>query len=161
MRRRKPVGPIAANEDGTFRITLSDDERTTLLRFVDQLATLIEEGPNDERLTRLYPTAYLNDPERDDEYQGYMRDELTQSRRGSIDAVRSALASPDSFPESQLHALMTVLNNLRLVLGTLLDVGEDDTEIDEDGPMFGQYQLYSYLGWLLEWTVSVLSGEDN
>ena len=56
---------------------------------------------------------------------------------------------------------MTVLNNLRLVLGTLLDVGEEDEEIDEDDPMFGQYQLYSYLGWLLEWTVSVLSGEDN
>ena len=75
--------------------------------------------------------------------------------------MRAALASPDSFPESQLHALMTVLNNLRLVLGTLLDVGEEDEEIDEDDPMFGQYQLYSYLGWLLEWTVSVLSGEDN
>jgi hypothetical protein len=41
---------------------------------------------------------------------------------------------------------MTVLNNLRLVLGTLLDVGEDDFEddIDENDPTFGQWQLHVY-----------------
>jgi hypothetical protein len=92
-----------------------------------------------------------------------MRDELTQSRAASIAVVKEVLESTELISAAQLHAFMTVLNNLRLVLGTLLDVGEDDFEddIDENDPSFGQWQLYGYLGWLLEWTISALSGEDN
>ena len=157
MRLRKPKGPVIANGDGTFSISLTPDERATLLGFVDQLASILGSGPDDARLRRLYPTAYHNDPEHDAEYQGYMRDELSQSRMASIAVVQEVLASEIPITESQLHAFMTVLNNLRLVLGTLLDVGEDDDEPDEDNPAFGQWQLYSYLGWLLEWTVSALT----
>jgi hypothetical protein len=90
-----------------------------------------------------------------------MREELAQSRRASIDTVRSVLVSDEPMTEAQLYSFMTVLNSLRLVLGTLLDVdeGEDLDLIPEDSPAFGQAQLYEYLGWLLEWTVSALSGE--
>ena len=157
MRVRKPKGPVVPNSDGTFSITLTAEERATLLGFVDQLATILLSGPEDARLRRLYPTAYHDNPEHDAEYQGYMRDELSQSRMASIAVVREVLASEIPNTESQLHAFMTVLNNLRLVLGTLLDVGEDDDEPSEDDPDFGQWQLYSYLGWLLEWTVSALT----
>ena len=157
MRLRKQKGPVVANGDGTFSISLTPDERATLLGFVDQLASILGSGPDDARLRRLYPTAYHNDPEHDAEYQGYMRDELSQSRMASIAIVQEVLASQSPISESQLHALMTVLNNLRLVLGTLLDVGEDEDVPDEDDPAFGQWQLYSYLGWLLEWTVSALT----
>jgi hypothetical protein len=54
---------------------------------------------------------------------------------------------------------MMVLNSLRLVLGTLLGVSEDEDtdDIEDDDPTFGQAQLYGYLGWLLEWTVDTLS----
>ena len=157
MKIRKPKGPVVANSDGTFSISLTTDDQATLLGFVDQLATILLSGPEDARLRRLYPTAYHNDPEHDAEYQGYMRDELSQSRMASIAVVQEVLATEIPISESQLHAFMTVLNNLRLVLGTLLDVGEDDDEPSEDDPEFGQWQLYGYLGWLLEWTVSALT----
>lgn len=157
MRLRKSKGPVVANGDGTFSITLTADERATLLGFVDQLRSILLSGPDDARLRRLYPTAYHNDPEHDAEYQGYMRDELSQSRMASISVVEEVLGSEEPISEAQLHAFMTVLNNLRLVLGTLLDVGEEDDEPEEDDPSFGQWQLYSYLGWLLEWTVSALT----
>jgi hypothetical protein len=163
MKRRKREGPVVARENDMFEITLSEDDRTTLLRFVDQLSEILAMGPDDPRLRRLFPTAYNENPEHDAEYQGYMRDELTQSRATSIAVVKEVLQSEDLITAGQLHAFMTVLNNLRLVLGTLLDVGEDDFEddIDENDPAFGQWQLYGYLGWLLEWTISALSGEDN
>lgn len=163
MKRRKHVGPVVARENDMFEITLSSDDRSTLLRFVDQLSEILVMGPDDARLRRLFPTAYHENPEHDAEYQGYMRDELTQSRAASIVVVKEVLESTELITSSQLHAFMTVLNNLRLVLGTLLDVGEDELEddIDENDPAFGQWQLYGYLGWLLEWTISALSGEDN
>jgi hypothetical protein len=56
----------------------------------------------------------------------------------------------------ELDALMRSINSLRLVLGTLLDVDEDefDAHLEEGDPAYGQYQLYSYLGWLLDWIVT-------
>jgi hypothetical protein len=50
---------------------------------------------------------------------------------------------------------MLTVNSLRLVLGTLLDVTEDDAEpeLDEDDPVSAQWNLYGWLGWLLEWIV--------
>ena len=163
MKRRKREGPVVARDNDLFEITLTVDERSTLLSFVDQLSDILAMGPDDARLRRLFPTAYHENPDHDAEYQGYMRDELTQSRSASIAVVKEVLESTDLITAAQLHAFMTVLNNLRLVLGTLLDVGEDDFEddIDENDPTFGQWQLYGYLGWLLEWTISALSGEDN
>jgi len=163
MKRRKREGPVVARDNDLFEITLTVDERSTLLSFVDQLSEILAMGPDDARLRRLFPTAYHENPEHDAEYQGYMRDELTQSRSASIVVVKEVLESTDLITAAQLHSFMTVLNNLRLVLGTLLDVGEDDFEddIDENDPAFGQWQLYGYLGWLMEWTISALSGEDN
>ena len=163
MKRRKREGPVVARDNDLFEITLTVDERSTLLSFVDQLSDILAMGPDDVRLRRLFPTAYHENPDHDAEYQGYMRDELTQSRSASIAIVREVLESTDLITAAQLHAFMTVLNNLRFVLGTLLDVGEDDFEddIDENDPAFGQWQLYGYLGWLMEWTISALSGEDN
>lgn len=161
MRRKRNSGPVEQIDTGLFVLNLTADERTTLRGFVDQLDDVVSAPHDDPRVRRLFPTAYHDNPDHDAEYQGYMRDELAQSRRASIDTVRNALMSDEPMTESQLYSFMTVLNSLRLVLGTLLDVDEvDDLDlIPEDSPAFGQAQLYEYLGWLLEWTVSALSGE--
>ncbi len=159
MRKRKKAGPVESLGDGAFRINLSEDERETMLRFVDQLEEVLTAEHTDPRLRRLFPTAYHENPDLDAEYQGYMRDELSQSRASSIATVREILGSENPIAESQLYAFMMVLNSLRLVLGTLLGVSEDEDtdDIEEDDPSFGQAQLYGYLGWLLEWTVDTLS----
>ena len=157
MRRKREQGPITASGDGTYTINLQDHERETMLDLVGQLETVLSSGLDDERLRRLYPTAYNENPEHDAEYQGFMRDELTQSRAASIATVREMLSSDSPVTENQLGAFMMVLNNLRLILGTLLDVNEDDDEPDETDPLYGQWQLYGYLGWLLEWVISSLT----
>ena len=161
MKRRRHVGPIEPVGDGTFVINLSEQDRLTMMGFVEQLEELLESDISDPRLRRLFPVAYHDDPERNAEYQSYMSDELRQSRASSIATVKELLAHSDPISEHQLHGFMIVLNSLRLVLGTLLDVDEsiDTDDIDETDPLYGQAQLYGYLGWLLEWTVSALAGE--
>lgn len=161
MRRRRAEGPVSVNKDGTFSINLDTDERATLIGFIHQLSAIVNGDANDPRLTRLYPVAYHDDEEKNAEYQGFMRDELTQSRKTAITTAIDTLSSTEPLSEAQVMAFMTVLNSLRLVLGTLLDVGEEADEdlVDEDDPTFGQYQLYGYLGWLLEWTVAALAGD--
>jgi hypothetical protein len=46
---------------------------------------------------------------------------------------------------------------VRLVLGTILDVSEDDDVIDIENHV-PEFQLYSYLSWLLDSAVAAASG---
>ena len=46
---------------------------------------------------------------------------------------------------------MGAVNDIRLVIGTKLDVSEDPSfDIDEDDPDAQAHAIYTYLGWLLE-----------
>lgn len=162
MSRRRSDGPLVSLGDGRYRLGLGDEERGALSRFLTELESLLAD-PGDVRLRRLFPVAYHDDPGRDAEYQRLMRDELVQSRAASIKAARSLLALEPAtqVTEEQVHEFVKILNGLRLVLGTLLDVGEDDDEPGDDDPNVHQLQLYGYLGWLLDWFVAVMSDDVN
>ena len=58
-----------------------------------------------------------------------------------------------------MTAFVQAINSVRLVLGTVLDVDEDD-EIDPSGELLEtpEYQLYGYLSWLLDSAVRAMSG---
>lgn len=161
-------GPIVALGEGRFRLSLGDNERGGLLRFLEELRRLLNGDVTDDlRTRRLFPTAYHDDPEADAEYQRLMQDELMQSRLAAISSTEELLRAPvdDVFDESALLQMMKVINGLRLVLGTLLDVGEDDhPDIDDDTddePVSDQHFFFGYLGWLLDWIVAVLAEEPS
>ena len=159
MRRRRPDGPITRTGNGTIRISLEDNEKEVLLSLVDQLERLLVAGPDEPRLRRLYPTAYHQDPEHDAEFRSLMSSELHASRMMAIATTRELLGRPGDLSPEEATAFMTVLNSLRLVLGTMLDVGEgDDPDLEPGEPAYDYWQLYGYLGWLLEWTVEALEG---
>ncbi len=144
----------------TYRLNLPGPERDVITSLCGQLRELIAAPADghDERMTRLFPTAYPDNPERDAEYRRYMHDELVTSRLASIDMVEQSIASSE-LSESELMGWMRAVNSIRLVLGTLLDVSEetDIGDIADDDPDIGQYALYGYLSALLEEIVSALS----
>lgn len=111
----------------------------------------------DPGLRRLFPTAYAEDPERDREYQQLVRDDLADRRRATVDIVLATL-DETRLTEEQLLAWMGAVNDLRLVLGTRLDVSEESELVpahdDPDAPLL---VLYGYLGFLLETIVEALS----
>lgn len=128
-----------------------------------ELRTLLL-GPNDDdRMRRLFPTAYhqQGDREMDDEYQRLMREDLVASRLvglGVIDECLGAGKNSVALTEAQLLAFVQALNGVRLVLGTMLDVSEehDLDEIDDDHPLVGEYHLYAFLSWVLDWCIRAL-----
>lgn len=160
MARRAFRPPIERLQRG-FRINLADEERELVRRLLTELRGLLL-GPSDHpALTRIFPAAY-HQPEhaaQDAEYQRLMREELVASRLAGITTVLDALEAAPPLDEAQVLALMQALNGVRLVLGTVLDVGEDfDVEdLPEDHPQLGEHQLYAFFSWLLEWTVRALS----
>lgn len=158
MRRRKQQGPVVPNGDGTFVINLGDGDRDTMVDLLEQLGAVVQGDDDNPRARRLFPVAYHDDADKESEWQGYMRDELVQSRMAAIGRSIEMLRSSGPVGEAELTAFMTSLNSLRLVLGTLLDVRDEDDgdDIPEDDPAHGPGQLYGYLGWLLGWTVEAL-----
>jgi hypothetical protein len=150
MNRFRP--PVRRARGGGYALNLSGDEVDLLRRVLDELSGVVTR--DDDTLThRLFPAAYTHDDERESEYQRLMRDELVASRLEAIEVVHDVLGRSDTLDEGQVTAFMQSLNSIRLVLGTLLDVGEDDDEGDSP-----EHHLYAYLSWLLEWTIRAMSG---
>jgi Domain of unknown function (DUF2017) len=145
--------------DGGIRINLPTEEREFLRGLMEQLSALISDtasgGELDDRVRRLFPTAYPDDPERDAEYHKYMREELIASHRASIERVSESL-NADELTELQAISWTQSLNSVRLVLGTMLDISEETelSDIDVDDPEYGSYALYGYLSGLLDDVVS-------
>jgi hypothetical protein len=153
--------PIERVKHG-FRINLDTDERDLVLRLLHEMRALLMGSSDNPALARVFPAAYHrpDNAELDAEYQRLMREELVASRLAGIAMVDEALSSTTPITEAQLLALMQALNGLRLILGTVLDVGEDhDADlIPDDDPQVGEHHLYVFLSWLLEWTVRALQG---
>ena len=165
---RRFKAPITRKGAG-FRINLDPAELDLLQRLLGELRTLLLGPSTDDRMKRLFPTAYhqAGDREMDDEYQRLMREDLVASRLTGINTVEAALQNVGGRPgvkhipeltESQLLAFMQAINGLRLVLGTMLDVSEehDLDEVGADHPLIGEYHLYGYLSWVLESCVAAL-----
>lgn len=141
---------------GHFELRLPDNERQVLLALVPQLRELLVADTDEPGLRRLFPSAYPDDPSRDEEYRALVRDELLERRLAALDTLEATVGA-DRLDEEELLAWMTALNDLRLVLGTRLDVSEEtEVGIDPDDPESPLRAVYFYLGWLLEQVVAAL-----
>jgi Domain of unknown function (DUF2017) len=155
-RRRRFVAPVEAVRGG-WRITLDVEERNLIVRLVGELRALLT-GPDDnELIRRLFPTAYPDDEEKEAEYQRLMRDELVTSRLAAIDSVTATLSGDELLDEAQTIAFMQSINAIRLVLGTMLGITDDESADEADTADSPEHHLYDFLSWLLEWTVRALS----
>lgn len=151
-RRVKRIAP------GRYRIALPAAERELLQALVPQLRDLLT--TDDPSLTRLFPTAYADDPERDAGYHALVRDELLEKRFHSLDVLERTVEGGE-VDEETLSAWMRALNDLRLVLGTRLDVSEDDDPMDIDpaDPMASAWAIYHYLAGLQSMIIDALGQE--
>ena len=149
-KRIKRVGP------GRYRVAIPEPEQDVLRTLVPQLRDLLT--TDDPSLTRLFPTAYPDDPERDAGYHALVRDELLERRFAALDALERTIEGGE-VDEETLAAWMRSLNDLRLVLGTRLDVSEDDHpgDLDPDDPRAPAWAIYHYLGALQGMVVDALT----
>ena len=142
---------------GQFQLRLPPEERDLLRTLPNQLRELLL--TDDPSLRRLFPPAYIDDPEREEEYRRLMADDLVRRRQAALDIVEETIDA-ERLDEEQLTAWMGAINDLRLVLGTRLDVSEemDIEDLADDDPLTPAFALYGYLGWLQEQIVAALAG---
>ena len=137
-----------AARDGSIDVHLDDNLRDLLRKISEELREILL--VDDAELTRrLYPTAYPDDAELDQEYQGLVRDQLLMQRLEGIDQLQASIGDAELSLELA-EVWMTTINQARLVLGTQLDVSEDDGRIDPDEPAAAAKTIYQVLSLIME-----------
>jgi hypothetical protein len=153
---RSPRPSIERTRSGDYRLRLNDAERALLRMLHGELEALLDD-PDDADLQRLFPPAH-DDREREAEYRELVHGQLVDGRRRALDTIERTLDA-DKLNAEEADAWLRVLNDLRLILGTRLDVTEDTmlADLDPTDPNAQQYAVYAYLSWLQEQLVAALS----
>ena len=147
-------GPIRRQGDGTFVVELDPEVRAMVGRFIDELRELL--GTDDPSLARLFPPPYGDDEERNQGYAVLAGAELRERRLAALDVV-SANLDAESLTEEQLEAWMRSINDIRLVLGTMLGIEVEGDAPAPDSDAAPTYAVYEFFGVLLETIVQALS----
>ena len=128
----------------------------------DPLAALVGlptgpvERPPDPALARLLPDAYRDDETAADDFRRYTEADLRAGKRAHAAAVLASLAPYSCGGRIRLEreladAWLGCLNDLRLVLGTRLEVTEEtELAVVRDDPRAQALSVYGWLGWVQE-----------
>ena len=111
---------------GAVMVDLPDDLRDLLASLGRQLMELIDdpEAADDPGMARLFPPGSVDDPMEALGFEQLMGDAIRAGKRESASVLRATAHNKRLNPEETL-AWMRCLNDIRLVIGTRLDVQED------------------------------------
>jgi len=176
-------GTSFARKRGSVVLKVDPGEAALLVDLLGQLTTLLEpadevgeedplgalvgigtstRAPEDPALARLLPDAYREDEEAAAEFRRYTELELRERKQHRAALVLATLEHPGKarpLSEEEAQAWLTSLNDLRLVLGTRLDVSEDPEAdwaqlagLPDEDPRPLHHAIYDWLGGL-QWSL--------
>ena len=161
------------------RVRLAAEDAAVVRTLVEQLVALVDERPagegelagfgisdtaerpDDPVLARLFPDAYREDADAAHEFRRFteagLRDRKRQDAQVVLDGLRPGEVILD---DEQAHAWLRVLNDVRLALGTRLDITEEFSDqiadLGIDDPRYPMFAIYDWLTFLQESLVRAL-----
>jgi hypothetical protein len=161
---------------GSVRLRLDAVEVELLVLLLDELDALLAAeaagagdagDASDPVRQRLFPDGYRDDPEGAADFRAMTETSLRETKRSRLATCRAELpraagagarpAGQLQFDEQGTERWLTVLNDLRLALGTRLDVRDDDGAVDSDADLLSEQgqprQVYDWLTALQDWLV--------
>ena len=156
------MAPFFEKTGNRFSVRLGKRERELLVELCRQSRALLEtEDPSsDPAVARLFPAAYQDDPLRNLEYETSLGGAPRFGKLEALDTVERTV-NARALSEEEFLTWMGVVNDLRLVLGTRIEVTEEST--DENfpaGPQHDAWQVYQFLGWLQQEMLFALGEPD-
>lgn len=163
-------------------LRLSGPEVELLTRLAGQVEALLDGGVpergGDRVRDRLFPRAYLDptEEEAESEWQAAVHPDLVGAKRDALGVLASTLAAGRPrrrggrwevrLDAGEVERWVTALNDARLVLGTLLDVRDDEpTPEPGDGPDAPMRAAYAFLtalqAELVDWLAGSVDGPDD
>jgi hypothetical protein len=151
---------VRASRSGGYELRLPATERKLIAGVVAQLDTVLSTGELPDTaarpgLWRLFPPAYPTDVESEAEFESYSRADLVEHHRAALRTVTETLDAK-VLDYEQASGWLGALNDLRLVLGTVLDVSDEPARLPPSHPQAAQLAVYNYLGVLVSELVDAL-----
>ena len=149
---------VKRTRGGGFLVRLTTSEREAIRGVPGMLRDLLRGGdPADPALQRLFPPAFVDDPERSAEFAHMVHDDLLAQRMAAVDTMERTIDA-DRLSEDEVAAWLAAINDVRLMLGVRLDVNEASTPLDfeDDDERAASYAVYAFLSWLEEDIVAAL-----
>jgi hypothetical protein len=117
------------------------------------------ESPGDEATSRLFPNPYPDDEQREQEYRLLAHTELLESHLGALEVLEKS-ADADRLDDEQANAWIRALNEIRLVLGSRLDLTDNgpDPPLKPDDARLPVFAAYDYLTRIQGEMVDALGG---
>ncbi len=147
------------------RVKLDSQEADLMRRLVAEMRSLLqEETREDPAFARLFPDAYES-PEDARAFRELVGDELQMEKLRTLDAMEGTLGKKGAVDETlareQAQAWLTALTDMRLTLGTRLEVSEETmaADIDPDDPNAPMLAVLHWLGWLQESLLKAIEGD--
>jgi Domain of unknown function (DUF2017) len=121
---------ISSSYGGGVDVELPDDVRDLLASLARQLAELIDDpdAVGEPGLERLFPPASIDDPMEALGFEQLMGDAMRAGKREAA-AVLRATANATHLDAEETLAWMRCLNDIRLVVGTRLNI-QEDTDVE-------------------------------
>jgi len=147
---------------GGYDVRLGEDERALIATLPGQLMALLSGAgstPSDRlhpALRRLLPPAHTSDAEAERVYVTLQREDIAAHHNEALSTL-AATASATHLEVDELASWLVAVNDLRLALGSMLQVTEESAEPlggdgdgDGDGEVEGNEEPYSHAA---EWAV--------
>lgn len=140
-----PSDEIEKIGNNTYRVDLSTQVRTLLGDMREMTFAHVEaESPIAKRL---FPNAYQNSPEMELDYQQLTHEPLAGHHQANLATFEETLFNTE-LNEDQALAWIGALNNMRLILGTALEIDENQSVPDESDPNYEGFVVYDLLTYL-------------
>jgi hypothetical protein len=147
---------VEGGGDRDIHLELEEHEAELFRSLLIEMSTLLEAGLVDDPIkNRLFPRAYEDD---DDEakYKSLIGLDLEKAKRENVKKTREMLGDIGpvdvSLDRAAVEGWLRLLTDLRLAIGTRLEVTEDDmaAEVDPTAPEGAALSVLHWLGWIQE-----------
>ena len=158
--RRDPTGEV--------RFQLEAYEADLMRQLLDEMRTLLEADipPSDAVLRRLFPDAF-DDEEKANAYRELIGDELHDRKTAALRTARETVGTKGpvdtTLDDEQVDRWLALLTDIRLAIGTRLDVTEERmaAEVDPADPDAAALSVLHWLGWLQESMLAAIDDEQT
>ena len=155
---------------GKITLKLDDAEQGVLSQLFEQMAELLNDSESetssdplakmlnmsgstqiseDPALARLFPDGYSDDEHASADFRRFTEQDLRAQKIAALATVRAALdgwTGKSTVSAQQAQDWLKALNDLRLVLGTRLEISDEvETDFDLDEPGMHLYNYLTYL----------------
>ena len=147
---------VQGGGDRDIHLELEEHEAELFRSLLIEMSTLLEATLTDDSIKeRLFPRAYEDD-EDEAKYKSLIGLDLEKTKRDTVKKTREMLGEYGAvdlmLDADQTEGWLRLLTDLRLAIGTRLDVTEEDmaSEIDPSTPEAAAFSVLHWLGWVQE-----------